>query len=338
MLTMSLPKAVPSEIDAIARTSGASADGLAILHTAVGLIDRPSRGRLELIGADRLRFLNGLVSCEVKTLPAGLGTYGFFISGQGKILSDFALLAFEDRLWLDLPPGMDTEIAAHLAKYLIADRVEVKVLEGVVPLALVGPGLAELLPELASLPEGEWGHGKMAIGGVEVELSRHPRFGAPGAVAWVPSDQAARFVEDLTGRGARSVGFEALEVLRVEAGLPRFGVDFGPENFPQETGQEEAAVSYTKGCYLGQEVVARIHYRGGVQRSMRGLRFSGEVPERGAALSFDGREVGTVGSTARSPRFGGIGLAVVHKRGAAAGTRLILPDGSVAEVVEQPFS
>src|SRR6185295_18230905 len=296
---------------------------LAVLHGGVGLIDLSSRGRLELIGADRLRFLHGLVSCDVKGLTAGSGTYGFFTSGQGKVLADFALLAFEDRLWLDLPPGLDSEIAAHLAKYLIADRVEVKALDGVVPLALVGPGLADLLPELAAQPEGEWGHGKAVIGGVggmEVELSRHPRFGAPGAMAWVPSEQAVRCVEILGGRGARPVGFEALEVLRVEAGLPRFGVDFGPENFPQETGQEEAAVSYTKGCYLGQEVVARINYRGGVQRSMRGLRFAGEIPKRGAALGFEGREAGTVGSTAKSPRFGAIGLAVIHKRGAAPGT------------------
>lgn len=338
MLTMSLPKAVPSEVDAVAGTSGSSADGLAILHAAVGLADLTSRGRLELIGADRLRFLHGLVSCDVKGLAPGSGSYGFFTSGQGKVLADFALLAFPDRLWLDLPPGLDSEIAAHLAKYLIADRVEVKGLDEILPIALVGPGLGELLPELASLPEGEWGHGKVEIGGVEVELSRHPRFGAPGAVAWAPADQAERFREALGERGARPVGFEALEVLRVEAGIPRFEVDFGPENFPQETGQEEAAVSYTKGCYLGQEVVARIHYRGGVQRSLRGLRFEGDLPERGAALSFDEREVGAVGSTARSPRFRGIGLAVVHKRGAAAGTRLALPDGSLAEVVELPFS
>ncbi len=317
-------------------------DELTALHGAVGLIDLSFRGRLELIGADRLRFLNGLVSCEVKSLAAGSGTYGFFTTSQGKVMADFGLLAFEDRLWLDLPAGLEDEIAAHLAKYLIADRVEVKRLDGVVPLALVGPGLSELLPELlpelGGLPEGEWGHGKVEIGGVEVELSRHPRFGAPGAVAWVAAESAGRLTEVLTERGARAVGFEVLEILRVEAGLPRFGVDFGPENFPQETGQEEASVSYTKGCYLGQEVVARIHYRGGVQRSMRGLRFEGELPERGAALSFEGREVGTVGGTAKSPRFGGIGLAVIHKRGAAAGTRLTWPDGALAEVVDLPFS
>ncbi len=320
-----------------AEVSRQTAD-LAALHHSVGLADLSSRGRLELIGADRLRFLHGLVSCDVKGLAAGSGSYGFFTTGQGRILADFALLALEDRLWLDLPPGLEGEIAAHLGKYLIADRVEVRPLVDFRPLALVGPGLEALMPELEVLPAGEWAHQRLEVGGIEVGLGRHPRFGAPAAVAWVPTEQAERFVEVLAERGARPVGFEALEIMRVEAGLPRFGVDFGPENFPQETGQEEAAVSYTKGCYLGQEVVARIHYRGGVQRSLRGLRFSGELPERGAALVFDGREAGTVGSTANSPRFGGIGLAVMHKRGAAPGTELALPDGTTAVVVELPFA
>ena len=312
-------------------------DAQTVLRSAVGLFDIASRGLLELSGVDRLRFLHGLVSCDVKGLVPGSGTYGFFTSGQGKVLTDFALLAFEDRLWLDLPPGMGEEIAAHLAKYVIADRVEIRAIDGGVPVALVGAGLVELLPELASLPEGAWGHGKVEIGGVEVELCRNPRFGAPGAVAWVSAEIVERFRAAMIERGARPVGFEDLEVLRVEAGIPRFGVDFGPENFPQETGQEEAAVSYTKGCYLGQEVIARIHYRGGVQRSLRGLKFSGAIPEKGAVLRFEEREAGAVGSTARSTRFGAIGLAVVHKRGAAAGTRLTLPDGSLAEVVDLPF-
>ncbi len=311
---------------------------LAALHDGVGLADLSSRGHLELIGADRLRFLHGLVSSDVKGLAAGSGSYGFFTTGQGRVFSDFALLALEDRLWLDLPPGMETEIAAHLAKYVIADRVEVRPLVDFRPLALVGAGLDAVMPEVLALPAGEWAHRRVEVGGVEVELGRHPRFGAPAAVAWVPTEQAERFVEVLTERGARPVGFDALEIVRVESGWPRFGVDFGPENFPQETGQEEAAVSYTKGCYLGQEVVARIHYRGGVQRSLRGLRFTGELPEHGAALIFDGREAGTVGSTARSPRFGGIGLAVIHKRGAATGSELALPDGATAKVVELPFA
>ncbi len=329
---------IASSESVASRTPAFLADDLNALCAGVGLVDLSSRGRLELTGADRQRFLHGLVSCDVKGLSPGSGSYGFFTSGQGKILADFGLLAFDDRLWLDLPPGLESEVAGHLAKYLIADRVEVKGLDSVVPLALVGPGLPDRLPEVERLPEGEWGHGRAYLGGIEVEISRHPRLGAPGAVVWSPAGEVVRLTDILIERGARPVGAEAVEVVRIEAGLPLFGVDFGPENFPQETGQEEAAVSYTKGCYLGQEVVARIHYRGGVQRSLRGLRFTGELPERGAVLSFEGREVGSVGSTARSPRFGSIGLAILHKRGAATGTELLLPDSAVAEVVDLPFA
>ncbi len=132
----------------------------------------------------------------------------------------------------------------------------------------------------------------------------------------------------------------AVEIDRVETGGLHFGIDFSGENFPQETGRE-GDVSYTKGCYLGQEVVARIHYRGGVQRQPRGLRFTGEAPPApGAELLFEGRAVGRATSVAQSPRFGAIGLAVVHQRGAAPGTRVEVAGSGTeqgAVVVELPF-
>jgi aminomethyltransferase len=149
---------------------------------------------------------------------------------------------------------------------------------------------------------------------------------------------AAPLAEGLVARGAVPVGTAALEALRVAAGVPRFGLDFGPENFPQETGIEEA-VSFTKGCYLGQEVVARIHYRGGVQRRLVGLRFAtAEPPPHGARLLFEGREAGAVGSALRPPEADGeaIGLAIVHQRAAAVGARLEVEGGGTAEVVPLP--
>ena len=134
------------------------------------------------------------------------------------------------------------------------------------------------------------------------------------------------------------MGSEALEILRVEAGIPRFGRDFGPDNFPQETGADEA-VSYTKGCYLGQEVVARIHYRGGVQKTLRGLVFEGTAPAPGTPLLFEGREVGTVTTVVESIALGRpAGLAILHRRGAEPGTRLDLPEGSTAEVRDLPLT
>jgi folate-binding protein YgfZ len=174
--------------------------------------------------------------------------------------------------------------------------------------------------------------------GTEVTLVRQDRLGAPAFTIWVSASVAASLAEGLLERGAVPVGTTALEALRVEAGLPRFGPDFGPDNFPQETGIEEA-VSYTKGCYLGQEVVARIHYRGGVQRRLVGLRFAGsEPPSRGAKLLYEGREAGTVGTALHSPALAAaIGLAIVHNRAAEPGTRLQMEGGESAEVSALPF-
>ncbi len=320
-------------LEAVHPNDGAPKTGVALVAL--------DRDLLELVGADRQRFLHGLVTCDVKGLAAGDGRYGFFTSGQGKVLCDFVLLASADRLHLDLPAGLGAEMAAHLQKYVIADRVEIRSVPDRTAIALLGSrldaGLDSILPELGALPASDWGHGEVEVEGVTVELGRHPRLGAPAAVAWVETASAERLRGAWIARGARPIDGEDLEALRVEAGIPRFGVDFGADNFPQETGQEEAAVSYTKGCYLGQEVVARIHYRGGVQRSLRGVRFERDIPPSGAVLEHEGREAGRVGSTTRSPRCGSIGLAMVHKRASAAGTRLSLPDGSAAEVVDLPF-
>jgi folate-binding protein YgfZ len=129
---------------------------------------------------------------------------------------------------------------------------------------------------------------------------------------------------------------EALEVLRAEAGIPRFGQDFGPENFPQETGIEEA-VSYTKGCYLGQEIVARIHYRGGVQNLLRGLVFEGTEPQPGAAILHDGREAGKATTVVHSPALERtVGLAILHRR-VQPGARVDVEGGGTAEVKELPL-
>jgi folate-binding protein YgfZ len=174
--------------------------------------------------------------------------------------------------------------------------------------------------------------------GTEVRLQR----GGPAVpwdyTLWVSASIAPHLIESLLELdGVRQAGIEALEALRVEKGIPRFGVDYGPDNFPQETGLEEA-VSYTKGCYLGQEVVARIHYRGGVQKMIRGLVFDGEAPESGAALLAEGREAGTVASVVRSPALGRpIGLSILHRRAAAPGTRLEVAAGGTAEVRELPL-
>ena len=310
------------------------------LREGCGLADLSWIGRLEVLGADRLRFLNAYITCDVKSLAPGEGVYGFFTNPQGRILSDAVVLAQEDRLWLQVGAGQEEAIASHLRKYILADRVEVRGLADMMPLCLLGPRATEALGRAELPPPGDWRHRRSLVHGTEVELQRAGRMGAEAWNLWVSASIAGLLAEQLLEvPGVGPVGSEALEILRVEAGIPRFGRDFGPDNFPQETGAEEA-VSYTKGCYLGQEVVARIHYRGGVQKALRGLVFEGAATAGapGTPLLFEGREVGTVTTVVESIALGRpAGLAILHRRGAEPGTRLDLPDGGTAEVRELPL-
>jgi folate-binding protein YgfZ len=332
----------------------------AALRQGCGLVDRSWIGRLEMLGADRTRFLNAYVTCDVKGLAPGQGAYGFFTSPQGRILADLVLMAREDRFWMELPAGAEEAVAGHLRKYLIADRVELHPLAEWLPLTLAGPGAAAVLaglhpqgPEAAAfqLPDAAWSHAGASVAGIEVIVQRTGRLGVPALTLWVQAARApALHGALLAGHGVRPVGFEALEVVRVEAGMPRFGLEFGPQNFPQETAAEEA-VSYTKGCYLGQEVVARIHYRGGVQKALCGLVFEAGLPVAalapGTPLLYEGREAGTLGTAVLSPVLEQpIGLAILHRRAAAPGSRLAVggagePDGgagATAEVRELPLA
>ena len=322
----------------LTETTGRSIAGeYRALREGCGLA-RPRTGRLEILGVDRHRFLNAYVTCDVKALQPGEGAYGFLTNPQGRILSDLVVTAHEDRLWLQLPEGQEEPVAAHLRKYVLADRVEIRALEDMQPVTLIGPGAAAALGGAELPPEGDWRHLRSKVQGTEVALQRSGRLGAEAYTLWVSASIADLLVERLLEEpGVTPAGSEALEVLRVEAGIPRFGKDFGPENFPQETGAEEA-ISYTKGCYLGQEVVARIHYRGGVQKTLRGLVFDAPVPASGAALLHDGREAGKVGSVVDSIALGRpIGLAILHRRAAAPGTRLEIEGSGGAEVRELPF-
>jgi tRNA-modifying protein YgfZ len=317
-----------------------SGEGYEALRGGCALVERSWVGRLEVLGADRQRFLNAYLTCDVKGLAPGGGAYGFLTDKQGRIQADAVVLALEDRLRLEVPQGLAPVVAERLRQYVIADRVEVMPAKELMPLTLAGPGAEAVLAAAGapSLPDDTWSHARAAVFGTEVTLVRQGRLGVPAFTLWVSSSLAPDLATALAARGAVAAGFADLEAVRVEAGIPRFGADFGPDNFPQETGIEEA-VSYTKGCYLGQEVVARIHYRGGVQRQLVGLDFGGdEAPARGTALRHDGREAGTVGSALVSPALGRpIGLAIVHKRAAEPDTALEVEGGGSATVAALPF-
>jgi folate-binding protein YgfZ len=315
-----------------------------VLRTGCGLVDRSWIDVLELAGPDRERFLNGLVTCEVRGLGDGGGVYGFVTARKGGVLADFALLSLADRFRLELPPGRGEAVAAHLGTYLLADRVELRPDPAPLPLTLAGAGAKAALRALLDEPpapalDARWGHAEVRLAGRPVRLAHRPLLGVEAWTVWVEPADARELAEALlTDDAVRPVGFDALDTVRIEAGVPWWGRDYDDSSLPQETGLEEA-LNFTKGCYLGQEVVARIHYRGGVNRVLRGLQFDGdEPPAEGTELLLEGRAVGRVGSVAVSPTLEGpVGLALLHKRGAEPGTRLDLEGGGEAEVAELPL-
>lgn len=274
----------------------------------LGLLDRSGCGRLELIGEDRERFLSGLVTCRVAGLGAGECTYGYFTEGKGRILSDVLVIALEDRLWLELPsPTEANEIRAHLEKYIVADRVEVLPLGDFVQLALVGAGTHHALRSASELSapgsdvdvardhDATLGDGGVVrLGKTQLFVHRHPRLGTTAVQFWVSSGIASDVADDLLEHfAAQLIGHETAERVRLIAGVPRYGADFDSSNLPGEVAVR-GAVDFEKGCYLGQEIVARMHYRGQPARQLRRLRARGtgpEVEELIAALDRGEREL-----------------------------------------------
>jgi folate-binding protein YgfZ len=283
-----------------------------------------SREVVGLLGEDRTRFLHGYVTADVKGLAAGAGTYAFVPTPQGKVRCDAVILALEDQLWIDLPAGFGAGVVEHLAKYVIADRVEITAPKPMIRRAVFG------IPDgaVGLTPSDPWSHAEVTLDGSVGRWARDPRRGIADAGSfWVGA--AVPFTPSI------DVDEGMLEAARVEAGIAAFGIDFDSSRFPQETGAEAEAVSYTKGCYLGQEIIARLHYRGQAQNVLRGLRFAA-LPLAGSAVVHDGREAGRATSVANSSRFGAIGLAVLHRR-VEPGAQVEVEGGGTAEVVALPF-
>jgi folate-binding protein YgfZ len=304
-----------------------------------GLVDLGWLEGARVSGADRRRFLNGYLTCEVATLEPGQGSYGFLTDAKGRVLADATVAATGEELLLLLPPNRCEAVLAHLHRFVIADRVELEPNAEKDLLGVVGPRAAATLGAAGlPAPEADWSCGELEEQAVRVQRLGHR--GSPAYALVVDADQAGEWAQRLIEAGAVPAGWTALETLRVEAGTPRFGADFGTENLPQETGLGDA-VSYTKGCYLGQEVVARLHYRGRPQRGLAGLEIdAGRPPEPGAALRLEGQEVGTLGSAVASLRWPDriLGLAVVHRKAGEPGTELEISTGGAATVCPLPWS
>jgi folate-binding protein YgfZ len=298
---------------------------------ACGLLDRSERGKLALTGADAKTFLQGQVTNDVESLSPGQGCYAAFLTPKGKMLGDLRILDAGDEILLDTERMALQELFNMIRRFSIGFDVELhkRTLERGL-LSLLGPESEAVAA--VGLGELEHSHVPVDVGGVEARAIRTDL----GVDLLCDAADVDGLRAALADAGVVPVSEAVAECLRVERGRPRYGVDLDDTVIPQEAGLNERAVSFTKGCYVGQETVARLHYRGKPNRRLQGLRLTG-VAHTGDELTYDGRAVGRVGSVAVSPRFGPIALALV-RREAPVGSVVAVGDGAQGEVVELPFS
>ncbi len=305
-----------------------------VLTTACGLVDRSARGKLALTGDQAAELLNGQVTNDVTALEPGTGQYAAFLTPKGKMLGDLRILRTSRELHLDCERASLQALFDLLRRGAIGWQAELHkrtVQEAL--LSLVGPR-ARAVAGLEELPAEEHACLEGSVGGVTVLAAATDL----GVDLFCAAEDAAALRAALVAAGAVDVPEAAAEVVRVESGRPRYGLDVDDSTIPQEAGLNARAVSFTKGCYVGQETVARLHWRGKPNRHLRGLRLSGAGAAPGDVLvSSEGREVGRLGSVVVSPRLGPIALALV-RREVAVGDSVRVGDASTAEVVELPFA
>jgi tRNA-modifying protein YgfZ len=313
------------------------------LREGCGLLDRSERGKLALTGGGAAEFLNGQVTNELADLRPGEGRYAAFLTPKGKMLGDLRILAVGEAAGdADARPAellLDTERSSLQAlfdmirRYKVGYDVELHkrtVERGL--LSLVGPAAAAASGAEALVDASEHASATLEIAGIEALAVRTD----VGADLICNAADTERLAMALTERGAIAVSESAAEILRVESGRPRFGLDMDDTTIPQEAALNERAVSFTKGCYVGQETVARLFYKGKPNRHLRGLGLSAPAAT-GEELRLGERTVGHVGSSVVSPRLGPIALALVRREAEVGATVAVGERGATAVVVELPF-
>jgi folate-binding protein YgfZ len=326
----------------------------AALRAAAVVVDLGFRGRICLLGEDRVRLLNGQVTNDVKTLAAGRGCHAAFCSPKGRLVADVYIYALAQELLLDFEPGLTGNLIERLEHHIVAEDVQVV---DVAPhyglLTVQGPkaaGVVEALELFGPLPTEPLSlvhHSEPTLG--DVYAVNRSRAGFPGFDLFVPTDALGAVLDKLAAAarnlGGRLAGFTALEWARFEAGIPRFGVEMDETLLPPEAGLDRDAISYTKGCYTGQETIARVRTYGSVTKALRGLKLPANLPElptKGTKLFRDGREVGQIMSVLRSPAHGtNLALGYVRKECNQVGTEVWLggpATTAVAVIVALPFT
>jgi len=326
-----------------ARFTQPTEEHLAVRATA-GLFDFSFRAKFSLSGRDASKFLHRIVSNDIKNVAAGQGTYATLLNPQGQILADLRVYATQDRLLVDTDADLRSKAMETLRRYIIGDQVNMEPLE-TFAMAFEGPkavGLVEKTLHVDLPPMKEFEHFASNYGGFPVRVVRISNTGEDGYEVWVGAKGMMGLWGAACGQapsyGMRPCGTEALESLRIEAGIPRYGSELGEDTLPLEANLMNA-LSFNKGCYIGQEIVERARSRGSVNWKLAGVIIqSARPPVSGEKLTLDGKEVGEVTSACVSPTLRkNIALAYLRKEHLEAGTRLRTASGAAAEVATLPF-
>jgi len=324
------------------------------LRHSAGVLDLSFRSRICLVGADRKKFLHGQVTNDVNGLQPGEGCYAALITAKGKMQSDLYIFCLENELLLDFEPALARIVTERLDKFIIADDVQI-VDAG--PhyglLSVQGPKAVEVIRKLEL--DFTFSERPLAFSSIknemlgEVYLMNHPRIGVAGYDLFIPTHAMGAVADKLIAAakeaGGRAGGWNALEMARIEAGIPRFGQDMDETNLPPEAGLDARAISYTKGCYIGQEVIARIRTYGQVAKALRGLRLADDLkslPTKGDKLFKGEKEVGYITSATASPALNAnVALGYIRREANQIGTELTLRTAngdSLSKIVKLPFA
>lgn len=324
-------------------------------RTAAAWFDRGAEGLIEVRGADRISWLQGLLTNDVAALRPGQGCYSAYLTPQGRMLSDMRVLVREDACWMDVSSGAHARVLERLETFIISEDVELRdVTQGTARIGVYGPGAAAAVAAVASsdgleIEQGlmtlpEHAHVTIPSSAGELLVAANRELGTSGFDVYAGSDQRDAIVTALERGGVIALGPIAWDTCRIEAGHPLYGTDMDQDTIPLEAGLEDRAISFTKGCYVGQEVIVRVRDRGQgrVARRLMGLvadatatttaTTDGSAPtlSAGDVVRAD-REVGRITSAAFSPALGRwIALAVIHRDHAVAGARLAVDHGDAA--------
>jgi folate-binding protein YgfZ len=310
------------------------------LVSACGFYDLGSRAKLKLTGSDRVRWLNGMVTNNIRDLAAGHGVYAFLLNPQGRILADLYAYNRGDSLWLDVEQSQLAKILEIFDHYIIMDDVEVEnVSDKLTAIGLSGPNSADVLralglqvPDLRPLEssEQEWEQTGLTV--IRGDQERRNSY-----EIWLATEKAPALRTALSHGGATPVGAEALELHRIALGIPRYGQDIRERDLPQET-EQARALNFSKGCYIGQEIVERIRSRGAVHRTFTGFLFE-KLPAVGSKIQANAKDIGEITSAAALPLAGGIqpvALGYIRREAGSPGNEVVA-GGLKATVTGLPF-